>query len=110
MPAPWHAEAVRMREGGATYREIGERFGRAGCNIYRLFRRLGRDDLCYRRGEPSGLPPGVSQPNERFHARAHIGGKQRHIGAFDTPEEAHAAYLEAVRLREAGGMAVVLEG
>ena len=34
--------------------------------------------------------------NGRFKAQASIGGKNRHIGYFDTAEEAHSAYRQAV--------------
>lgn len=33
----------------------------------------------------------------KFRARIQVGGKQKHIGLFDTPEEAHAAYITAKR-------------
>ena len=34
---------------------------------------------------------------ENFQARINIKGKQIHLGMFDTPEEAHQAYLDAKR-------------
>jgi hypothetical protein len=34
---------------------------------------------------------------QRYRAQIRIGGKARHIGTFDTPEVAHAAYMEVAR-------------
>lgn len=42
------------------------------------------------------LPRGVTITNRRFRAQAKIDGRQNHIGYFDTPDEAHAAYLAAI--------------
>jgi hypothetical protein len=39
---------------------------------------------------------------KRFQAKIVIDGKVRHIGMFDTPELAHAAYLAAKRLHHHG--------
>ena len=39
------------------------------------------------------LPQGVTLSRRRFVARTHFGGKDRYVGAFDTPEQASAAYL-----------------
>lgn len=38
---------------------------------------------------------GVSQRNTTFSAQIKVGGKKHYLGSFDTPELAHAAYLEA---------------
>lgn len=47
-------------------------------------------------GKRSGLPHGVSQKdNGRFFAQIQKGRKNHHLGYFDTPEDAHAAYVEA---------------
>ena len=46
----------------------------------------------------TGLPKGVFQTSAKrdsYFARIQRGGKRRHLGTFDTPEEAHQAYLEA---------------
>lgn len=41
------------------------------------------------------LPIGVSTRGGKFRARIMLHGKERQLGMFKTPEEAHAAYLKA---------------
>jgi hypothetical protein len=49
----------------------------------------------------SGLPPGVDfdPKNQKYRSRAHcvITGKRNHLGLFETPSEAHLAWLEFKR-------------
>lgn len=40
---------------------------------------------------------GVSPRRGKFRSTITVNGKQKHIGTFPTPEEAHAAYLKAKR-------------
>lgn len=40
---------------------------------------------------------GVMRSRKRWEARILVDGKRRYLGQFDTPELAHAAYLEAKR-------------
>jgi hypothetical protein len=54
-----------------------------------------------RTGSKTGLP-GVTVYRKRFVAQIMTAGKQKHLGVFDTPEEAHAAYVEAKRARHEG--------
>lgn len=50
------------------------------------------------RGRARGpYPIGVSKLKNRFRANLTVNGKQKHLGYFDTPGEAHSAYLEAKR-------------
>lgn len=42
---------------------------------------------------------GVRPNGRKFLARISVGGRQQHLGTFDTPEAAHAAYLAAARAR-----------
>lgn len=47
------------------------------------------------RSNASPLGTGVSRKRDRFQAILQIDGRRRSVGVFDTPEEAHAAYLAA---------------
>jgi stage V sporulation protein SpoVS len=48
-----------------------------------------------------GLPQGVSKlPSGKFKSQMMWGGKTRHIGTFDTPEEASAAYISVQKERD----------
>lgn len=40
---------------------------------------------------------GVSAHKARFRATISVGNRQRHLGTYDTPREAHEAYLKAKR-------------
>lgn len=40
---------------------------------------------------------GVNRSGARWRAQIFIGGKNKHLGLYDTPEQAHAAYLHAKR-------------
>jgi hypothetical protein len=44
----------------------------------------------------NNLPLGVWPKRGRFIAMAKIDGKRRSLGTYDTPEQAHQAYLEAI--------------
>jgi hypothetical protein len=45
---------------------------------------------------------GVQKKRNRWYAHITVRGRQRHIGVFDTPELAHAAYLFAKRQSHEG--------
>jgi hypothetical protein len=45
---------------------------------------------------------GVAPHRARFRATISVGNKQRHLGTYDTPTEAHEAYLAAKRELHAG--------
>ena len=47
------------------------------------------------------LPTGVTKlPSGKFQSRTKWGGKDRHIGTFDTPEQASAAYMSMKKYKE----------
>jgi hypothetical protein len=46
-----------------------------------------------------GLPEGVQERNGRFRAKIGAAGRFMHLGTFDTPEEAGAAYAAAREAR-----------
>lgn len=54
--------------------------------------------LCDRAADRGVFPPGVSLQRmvnrNRYQARCNVNGNRMHIGTFDTPEQAHAAYLK----------------
>jgi hypothetical protein len=43
------------------------------------------------------LPKGVTRHWRRFRAQIRIQGRVKHLGIYDTPEQAHAAYCEAAQ-------------
>jgi hypothetical protein len=45
---------------------------------------------------------GVTRSRKRWKAHIKVGDKVLHIGTYDTPEEAHAAYLAAKRVLHIG--------
>ncbi|MBB5663229.1 hypothetical protein GGE68_001405 [Rhizobium leguminosarum] len=47
---------------------------------------------------PIGVALSIKRSVRRFRAYCNVGGKQRHIGVFDTVEEAERAYLKALAL------------
>lgn len=44
-----------------------------------------------------GLPKGVTKYFRKYKAQIALGGKKRHIGLYNTPEEAGQAYMEEAR-------------
>jgi hypothetical protein len=55
-----------------------------------------------RRGTRSGLLGAWMHPCGRWTSQIVVDGQRRHLGLFDTPEQAHAAYLAAKRSHHAG--------
>lgn len=47
---------------------------------------------------------GASPNKNRFRAHIRVDGERRHLGTFGTPEQAHAAYLDAKRKLHPMGM------
>ena len=48
--------------------------------------------------QKSGLPAGVvfHKKAKRYQAQASLNGKYKYLGLYDTPEQAHQAYLDAI--------------
>lgn len=55
-----------------------------------------------RPGSESGFI-GVNLSRSKWRAQISYGGRNRHLGLFDTPEQAHAAYVKAKRIHHEGG-------
>jgi hypothetical protein len=53
--------------------------------------RMHKDNKCGYKGVFQGRAKG------RYYAQICVNGKRRHLGTFDCPREAHAAYVEAAR-------------
>lgn len=51
----------------------------------------------YKRNQSSGLR-GVQKHHNKFVARISVQGHNRYLGIFETPEEAHTAYVTAAKL------------
>ncbi len=49
----------------------------------------------YSRPKKNKLLPGVEKNKDKFMSRPKINGQRIYLGTFNTPEEAHAAYLKA---------------
>jgi len=47
----------------------------------------------------TGYPGVKKEPSGRFSSRTVIDGKFKHLGTFDTPQEAHTAYLRAIKMQ-----------
>lgn len=56
-----------------------------------------RNSTCDHHRTHQGLPRGVTRHRGKFQAQATLGGKNRYLGRFDTPQLAHAAYLDAIQ-------------
>ena len=50
--------------------------------------------------KPRDLPTGVQRHRNRFVANAYINGKRKYLGIYATPEEASAAYQQAICVSE----------
>lgn len=61
----------------------------------------GRDNVnkAVQKIKKSGLPLGVTVQYGRFRATAFVDGNYVYLGYYDTPEQAHQAYLEAINAR-----------
>jgi hypothetical protein len=56
---------------------------------------------CLCKGSTTGLI-GATPCKGRFRASIMVAGKQRHIGVFDTAQQAHEAYIQFKREKHAG--------
>lgn len=74
------------------------------CNLRDVTRQTNSENVTRpNRGNVSGFR-GVRAKRHRWLAEIRINGKQKQIGTFDSPEEAHTAYLAAKRANHLGSV------
>jgi hypothetical protein len=56
-----------------------------------------RQNSANRRKLSGDLPKGVTRHRGKFRAQIRIQGRVKHLGVYNTPEQAHAAYCEAAQ-------------
>ncbi|MDE0924779.1 HNH endonuclease [Aurantimonas coralicida] len=98
-----HRLIWKMVTGKDPELEIDHRDGNPSNNAWlnlRLATHVQNMSNCVDYRKKSGLPRGVTiaTSSRRFAAQIQTKNKLRHIGVYDTPEEAHEAYLEQSRL------------
>ena len=75
-------------------------------NLRDASREINQQNIRRRPGPPSTLPLGAHfvarKKVRRFASKLRVNGRTKHLGYFDTAEEAHAAYVEAKRVAHAG--------
>lgn len=89
---------IALYRAGLTQKEIASAFGVTQAAVSYLIRR-------YSQGGPvttsrRDLPTGAYRRGRRFIAMRWVRGKLHYLGYYDTPEEAHAAYLAAAHLTQ----------
>ena len=67
-----------------------------------LPQRINNQNIAKARAHNTTKHLGVKKNNDKWGARIGLDGKSFWLGTFDTPELAHAAYLEAKRRLHAG--------
>ena len=85
----------------------GNRANNAWANLRDVSRQVNQRNI--KKAKKSNLSTGllgVSARNGRFRSVIRVDGKNRILGVFDTPEEAHQVYLEAKRIYHADGCTI----
>ncbi len=80
----------------------GNRANNAIANLRDVTRSVNHENLRSARSDSAHGFLGVSPFFGKWKARITVNGKFQHLGTFSTPEEAHAAYLEAKRRLHVG--------
>ena len=75
----------------------GKRTDNRWSNLRDVERRVNAENMRRARVDNSTGLLGVRQMRDRFQANIKAGGRARNLGTYDTPEQAHAAYLAAKR-------------
>jgi len=82
----------------------GDRANNRWCNLREATVQVNTQNIrTARRHNKSGVL-GVYSHGSRWRARITVNGTLTHLGTFDTPEEAHAAYVAAKRVMHKGNM------
>jgi len=98
-----HRVAWLLHYGEWPSRQIDHRYGIKTDNRVTQIRDVsGRENMCNLEMHRKGALTGVNPLGNRYRALVRVGGPLLYIGTFDTPQEAHQAYLDAVREAEAG--------
>lgn len=66
-------------------------------NLREVARRTNQENVRHPRKRVTDLPLGVRPSLSKFSASITVNYKNKYLGTFDSPEEAHAAYLKAKR-------------
>lgn len=97
-----HRLALLYVTGELQAEDIDHRNGLRADNRYANLRRAGRainnQNRRFLRSDNTSGFTGVSQtPSGKWRARVSLQGRERHLGRFSTPEQAHAVALDARR-------------
>lgn len=92
-----HRIIWRMIKGADPSNEIDHIDGDPFNNALTNLREATHAQNMYNRRARGVLPKGVTQRGGRYEAGIRLRGVGRHLGTFDTPEEAHAAYAKAAQ-------------
>lgn len=75
------------------------------CNLRNVSASINQQNRKIARADSNSKFIGVSRNGKRWQARIRIpGGKEVYLGLFDSPEIAHAAYLEAKKMLHPGSI------
>lgn len=88
-------------EGEVDHRD-GNKENNAWTNLLQCDRTINSQNIREAHSDSSTGFLGVSRHRSRFDAAIHVNGKRIRLGRYDTPEQAHAAYISAKRQLHAG--------
>lgn len=87
---PVHVGHVRMIEAARAYDNRWD-------NLREATRTLNQENVRRARRDNSTGFLGVRRMKSNFQANIRVGGRSKNLGTYPTPEQAHAAYVEAKR-------------
>jgi hypothetical protein len=100
-----HVAAWIWMTGDVPEQQIDHKNGQPADNRFDNLRPASQTQQNWNRVAEGPYPKGVYKPadKKRFMAQAHINGKNTYLGYYDTPEEAHAAWIAAVSAADERG-------